>query len=529
MTSYDVVIPTSGRPSLPVLLAALAGGVGPLPGRVVVVDDRAAPGPTPLELHVSGALAGRIEVVRGRRRGPAAARNDGWHACDAAWIAFLDDDVIPQAGWRAILAADLGALAPRVAGTQGRIRVPLRRDRRPTDWERNVAGLQDARWATADLAYRRSALAATGGFDERFPRAYREDSDLGLRLTGLGLEIARGRRSVLHPVGVARPAVSLHKQEGNADDALMRALHGPGWRTRAGAHRGRLPWHAATAGAGMLALMLVLARRRSAAKASGALWGAGTAELAWRRIAPGPRTPGEVGTMIATTPVLPFLAVRHRLEGALRARRLTAATSAPRPERPAAVLLDRDGTLVHDVPYNGDPTRVAPLRGAREALDRLRAAGVPVAVVSNQSGVARGTITRGQVDAVNARIEELLGPFGSWHVCPHGPQDGCGCRKPEPGLLLAAAGSLGVAPARCAMIGDIGADVEAAAAVGARPVLVPTAATRREEIEAAPERAASLGDAVELLLAGTPAPAADARRVAQGRRGGGVSPGAAAA
>src|ERR687886_2933191 len=72
-----------------------------------------------------------------------------------------------------------------------------------------------------------------------------------------------------------------------------------------------------------------------------------------------------------------------------------------------AVLFDRDGTLVHDVPYNGDPDRVDPMPGAREALRRLRAAGVPTAIVSNQSGIARGLVTREQVDAVNRRIDEL--------------------------------------------------------------------------------------------------------------------------
>ena len=73
-----------------------------------------------------------------------------------------------------------------------------------------------------------------------------------------------------------------------------------------------------------------------------------------------------------------------------------------------AVLFDRDGTLVVDVPYNGDPARVRPVRGAREAVARLRTAGVPTAVVSNQSGVGRGLLTRQQVDAVNTRLDVLL-------------------------------------------------------------------------------------------------------------------------
>jgi histidinol-phosphate phosphatase family protein len=172
---------------------------------------------------------------------------------------------------------------------------------------------------------------------------------------------------------------------------------------------------------------------------------------------------------------------------------------APRP-RPAAVLFDRDGTLVVDVPYNGDPERVELVPGAREALDRLRAAGVPVGMVSNQSGIARGLLTRERVEAVNARVGDLLGPLGPVEFCPHGPDDGCGCRKPAPGLVLRAAARLGVDPACCAVVGDIGADVDAARAAGARGVLVPTPRTRPQEIARAREVASDLAGAVDLLL-----------------------------
>ena len=212
--------------------------------------------------------------------------------------------------------------------------------------------------------------------------------------------------------------------------------------------------------------------------------------------------------MTATSVLLPPLATLHWLSGWLRLPRLLADTGrAPRPpghamapSGPKAVLFDRDGTLVANVPYNGDPERVVVMPGAREALERLRGAGVATAVVSNQSGVARGLIRVEQVEAVNRRVEELLGPLGPWMVCPHGPWEGCGCRKPAPGLIKAAAVALGVDPADCVVIGDIGADVEAALAAGARGVLVPTPVTRAEEVAAAPEVAADLLEAVELVL-----------------------------
>jgi HAD superfamily hydrolase (TIGR01662 family) len=97
-------------------------------------------------------------------------------------------------------------------------------------------------------------------------------------------------------------------------------------------------------------------------------------------------------------------------------------------------------------------------------------------------------------------METLLGPLGPLEYCPHGPDDGCECRKPEPGLILRAAERLGVAPEKCAMVGDIGADVGAARAAGARAVLVPTPRTLEDEVAAAPERAMNLEHAVDLLL-----------------------------
>jgi D-glycero-D-manno-heptose 1,7-bisphosphate phosphatase len=171
---------------------------------------------------------------------------------------------------------------------------------------------------------------------------------------------------------------------------------------------------------------------------------------------------------------------------------------------PRAVLFDRDGTIVVDVPYNGDPALVQPMAGAREVLDALRSRGIRVGVVTNQSGIARGYVTREQVDAVNARVEELLGPFDVWEVCPHGNDDGCDCRKPGPGMVLSACARLDLRPAEVAVIGDIGADMGAAAAAGARAVLVPTDITLEEEIRSAPAVARDLAGAVASLWEGTP-------------------------
>ncbi len=494
---YAVVVPTVGRPSLPVLLNALAAQEGPLPEEVVVVDDRPDPGEG---LVARSAWPFPLRVVRGWGRGPAAARNLGWRLATTEWVAFLDDDVVVPQGWAAALVADLERLGPADAGSQGRIRVPLPSDRRPTDWERSTAGLESARWATADMVYRRAALLAVDGFDERFRRAYREDADLALRIGRAGWTLAVGTREVLHPVRPATPAASVLAQRGNADDALMRRLHGTHWRALAATGRGLFRRHLVATVAAGLAAAAAPARGSSATArvvtaVGGAAYLAHTGDLLRRRVVPGPRDPREVVTMVWTSAVIPAAATWHRARGWWQHR-----SAQPWPPRPRAVLLDRDGTLVHDVPYNGDPAAVAPLDGAREALDRLRGAGLRLGVVSNQSGIARGLLTRDQVDAVHAEVDARLGPFETWQVCPHGPEDGCTCRKPRPGMVTAAARSLGVRAEECVVVGDIGADAEAARAAGARSVLVPTSATRAEEVAGAPVVAPDLAGAVDLVL-----------------------------
>jgi D-glycero-D-manno-heptose 1,7-bisphosphate phosphatase len=172
---------------------------------------------------------------------------------------------------------------------------------------------------------------------------------------------------------------------------------------------------------------------------------------------------------------------------------------------PAAVLFDRDGTLIVDVPANADVDRVRPMTGAGTAVARLRAAGLAVGVVTNQSAIGRGRLHGHEVEAINRRVDELLGPFDTWQVCPHTPEDGCSCRKPAPGLVTAAAAALGVPAPACVVIGDIGSDVAAAEAAGGWGILVPTAVTRPEEVAAAPFVAADLATAVHIVLQHLPA------------------------
>ncbi|MEU6153210.1 glycosyltransferase [Actinosynnema sp. NPDC047251] len=309
---YAVVIPTVGRSSLSVVLDAVEHGRGVAPREVIVVDDRPEPGPLP-PTHSA-------RVLHTGGRGPAAARNAGWRATCCEWVVFLDDDVVPGPDWRERLAEDLADAGLDLGASQGRIVVPLPEDRRPTDWERGTAGLAGAKWITADMAYRRAALARVGGFDERFPRAYREDAELAVRVLDHGYRIDTGNRTTTHPVRAADFFASLRQQRGNADDALVRRLLGPGWRSRIGGHRGRLGWHAATTAAGAVAVLGAVTGRRRLALAGGAVWAGLTALFAGQRIAPGPRTADEIARMLVTSAAIPVAACWHRLVGELRFR-----------------------------------------------------------------------------------------------------------------------------------------------------------------------------------------------------------------
>ncbi|MBO0745504.1 MAG: HAD-IIIA family hydrolase, partial [Candidatus Dormibacteraeota bacterium] len=480
--AVTVVVPTVGRPSLGRLLNSLAEQDAGTPIRVLVVDDRRRPdGPLPVPDGVP------VMVVRSGGRGPAAARNAGWRVAETPWIAFLDDDVVCPPGWSAALRRDLEGA---VDGSQGRVRVPRASGRAATDWERQVQGLERARWATADMAYRRQVLESLGGFDERFRRAYREDADLALRARRGGYRLAAGERWVEHPVPPADPWVSVRRQAGNQDDALLLAKYGWGWRDAIEAPPGRRPSHLATAALGGMAVAALLGRRHRAASIAGAAWAGATAAFAGERIRLGPRTPVEIATMALTSVAIPPVATGYWLWGL--ARQVVA-------RGPLAVLFDRDGTLIEDVPYNGDPAKVRLRPGAARVCARLRARRIPIGVISNQSGVARGLLSERAVARVNQRVDELLGPISVWAICPHGPEAGCRCRKPAPGLVLDAARRLGVPPGRVAVVGDIGSDVAAAAAAGARGVLVPTEATRTEEVTAAPAVAEDLDRAMTTL------------------------------
>ncbi|MFL6414775.1 MAG: D-glycero-alpha-D-manno-heptose-1,7-bisphosphate 7-phosphatase [Bryobacteraceae bacterium] len=138
------------------------------------------------------------------------------------------------------------------------------------------------------------------------------------------------------------------------------------------------------------------------------------------------------------------------------------------------IFLDRDGTVIHDTGYIGDPDLVEFMPAVFPALRRFQDEGYRLVVISNQSGIGRGVITQAQYELVARRIADRLSEYGiqtATYYCPHSPDDLCLCRKPNPFLLLQAAQDLAIDLARSYMIGDRLTDVEAGTAAGCKTIL----------------------------------------------------------
>ena len=152
------------------------------------------------------------------------------------------------------------------------------------------------------------------------------------------------------------------------------------------------------------------------------------------------------------------------------------------------VILDRDGTINHDSDhYIKSLDEWRPIKGSIEAIARLTHAGYRVVVATNQSGISRGLFTTRTLFEMHEHLQRLTSQAGgridAFFFCPHTAEAKCACRKPEPGMLLEVARRFNVSLQETYMVGDALRDVQAAAAAGARPVLVLTGKGRKTNEE----------------------------------------------
>jgi D-glycero-D-manno-heptose 1,7-bisphosphate phosphatase len=163
------------------------------------------------------------------------------------------------------------------------------------------------------------------------------------------------------------------------------------------------------------------------------------------------------------------------------------------------VVLDRDGVINRESPnFIRSPEEWIPIPGALEAVARLNRCGFTVVVATNQSGVGRGLFTLAALDAIHqkmtAAVEAAGGRLSGIYFCPHGPGDGCDCRKPRPGLMRQIEAAFGCSLSGRPAVGDSERDLRAAQAVGARAILVRTGNGRDTEARLAGERGIEVFD-----------------------------------
>ena len=325
----SVVVPTCGRPALLVrcLDALRAQTYAAQAFEIVVVDDgRCDATRTLVQTLAAEARAPTVRYLRPAegRKGPAQARNLGWMSASGDVIAFTDDDTIAAPDWLERGAAALNrtrdAAGPPWAALAGRVVVPAPPEGAlPTDHERMTQGLEGTEFVTANAFVQRAALLEIGGFDERFTRAWREDSDLQFRLQAEIGPVGRCEEAVVvHPARRERWGVSLRQQKNAFFEALLYAKHPERYRQQLGLP---VPWdYYAIVLLVVAALTLAWAGIGGSAVVSAGLALALVLRFALRRLRGASKEPGHVVEMLATSAVIPFLSVFWRLRGALHFR-----------------------------------------------------------------------------------------------------------------------------------------------------------------------------------------------------------------
>jgi len=314
----SVVVPTYRRPQLleRCLRALVAQSFDPARYEIVVADDADDPHTKQQVLSWRQRVHGPTQILYvpvWDRHGPAAARNAGWRLAAGRLIAFTDDDTIPRRDW---ILRGLAAMREGVAAAAGRVYVPLP-EGRPSDYERDASRLGSGEFVTANCFVRRDALAAIGGFDERFTAAWREDSDLFFTLLEAhGKVVAAPAAVVVHPVRPASWGVSLKQQRKILFDALLYKKHAALYR-RMIRRTPRWDYYGI-----VLALLVAIAAAAAGwpgvAAAAFAIWAGATTALCVRRLRGTSRTPVHILEMVATSILIPPLAVFWRLVGAVR-------------------------------------------------------------------------------------------------------------------------------------------------------------------------------------------------------------------
>ena len=330
----SVVVPTYKRPDLlrKCLKALIKQEFSPGVYEIIVVDDAACEETRSLVEEFSGRTK-QLETIAvpksgpetdscpqirytiaAETQGPAAARNVGWRMARGEVIAFTDDDCLPAPDW---LREGVEAIRKGWDGISGQVIVPIADP--PTDYEKNISRLNESEFVTANCFYSRAALEASGGFDERFTIAWREDADLFFNLLTRSCRLGYAPTSkVLHPVRQVTWGVSIKEQRKSLFNALLFKKYPKLYRERIQSHPPLRYYVILFSIIGFLTALLI--RNGLIAWIMALLWAGLTLQFAFQRLRGTKHTFSHILEMLFTSIVIPPLSIFWRLSGALRYR-----------------------------------------------------------------------------------------------------------------------------------------------------------------------------------------------------------------
>ena len=314
----SVIVPTYKRSELLIrcLNALLNQSIGKGTYEIIVVSD----GPDPITAEAIEMWTGFIHPKVSyyglpERRGPAAARNYGWMKATGELVAFTDDDCIPDKDWLASLVAAYHDEDELVIS--GQVIVPL--PETPTDFELNTSHLETAEFITANCACTKKALLETGGFDERFEQAWREDSDLHFKIIQHDIPVKKVINAVVvHPVRKAPWGISIKEQRKGMYNALLYKKFPELYKSRI---KSKAPLnYYAMIFAFLTGCTLLLMKSEFLALISFSVWLILLVLFISRRLASTSHSPEHVAEMIVTSIFIPFLSVYWQFYGGLKYR-----------------------------------------------------------------------------------------------------------------------------------------------------------------------------------------------------------------
>jgi glycosyltransferase involved in cell wall biosynthesis len=313
----SVVVPTYKRPDLlkQCLKALRRQTFSPDEYEVIVVSDGPDRQTETMIKKIQATFPQLRFIALAENKGPAAARNAGWLSAKGKIIAFTDDDCLPAKNWLHEIVSHIGN--NNIKAVSGRVIVP--RTNRPTDYELNTAGLENAEFVTANCACTKAALIAAGGFDERFRMAWREDSDLHFKLITQQIPIDSLKDVVVtHPVREPRWGISLKEQKKTLFNALLYQKYPRMYRQRIQPMPPVLYYFVVWAF--VLTLIGVFTKTEVLANSGLWLWASLTTYFIVKRLYKTSLAPAHVAEMILTSIFIPFLSVYWQWYGAVKYR-----------------------------------------------------------------------------------------------------------------------------------------------------------------------------------------------------------------